>query len=115
MSVEENKELMRRCLDAFNSGDVQGFEEFFSSDHKHTGRNGKVVDHQRYMETLKKVMSSTPLVLDDLMAEGDRVVSWVTFSEGDQTSHVHRFVNGKIVETWSRYKGEWPSTAKKED
>ena len=115
MSVEENKELMRRCFDAFNSGDVQGFEEFFSSDHKHTTTSGKVRDHQQYMESAKKAMSAIPCISDDTMAEGDRVVSWVTFSDGGQTSHVYRIADGKIVETWSRYGGKWPSTARKEE
>ncbi len=82
MSVEENKALVRRFWDAFKRNDVAALEEVTSQDVVyHTAPPGLSAGIQGYRELMAMYFSSFPdlqITVDDMIAEGDKVVTRFT-------------------------------------
>ncbi len=118
MSLEENKEIVRRFIEAYNKQNLDSLDEFVSQDY---------VDHTnklRGLESLKQLMSAGIKgvpdwheTIEDIIAEGDKV--WVSLAyTGTHTGEmfgitptgnkitatavdIYRVVNGKLAEYWN--------------
>jgi predicted ester cyclase len=120
MSIEENKEVVRRFVEEMMSGqNVERIEEFVAPDAVHYERTGA----RNYRKALHSVFDDPQydwrFVVDDIIAEGDKVVvrctasytTWGTKNElgipykpGTRASvwhaHIFRIRDGMIVEHW---------------
>ena len=123
MSAEKNKALVRRFNEGirqfFQDGDVSGLDEICSPDFLHHGP-GIPPDLEGFKQMglmFRAALSNMEVVVEDLIAEGDRVVDRITVRGthiGElmgvppsgkrfemQEMHIARIVNGKIVERWT--------------
>jgi len=118
MSLEENKAIIRRLIEAVNTQDLSSVEDLVAPDY---------VDHTRQLrgrEALKqfatmviKTFSDFHVTIEDIIAEGDKV--WARYKiTGTHTGEyrglaptgkkfteafvdIFRIVNGKVVEEWN--------------
>jgi predicted ester cyclase len=117
MSLEENKAIVRRFIEAYNKQNLDLFDDLVAPD---------FVDHvhqQQGLESLKQIfnmafigMSDLHETIEDISAEGDKVWVRLTYT-GTHTGEwfglaptgkkvttmmfaVYRIVNGKLVEGW---------------
>lgn len=120
MSLEENKKIVRRYQEIYNSNDLEALSEVVSEylltpkimPGIATGFEGAKVAHQIMLAGFPDYQT----VIDDLIAEYDKVVARITMSgthtgnfmgippSGKHVSftgiYVARLSNGKIVEHW---------------
>ncbi len=120
MSTEENKKLVRRYQEAYNSGKLGELDNILASDlisHNHmpgvpTGLAGAKMVHQGLLTSFP----DSKTTIEDLVAEGDRVMVRGTATGTHKgpfggapptgksfkvtTMSVFRIANGKIVEHW---------------
>jgi len=120
MSIEENKNIVRRYQEIYNSNDLDALREVLSEDLLTpkimsgipTGIEGAKAAHQIMLAGFPDYQT----VIDDLIAEGDKVVARITMSGTNTGSfmgmppagkhvsftgiYVVRIANGKIVEHW---------------
>src|ERR1051325_6108522 len=125
MSTEENKKIVRRYQEIYNSNDLEALSEVVSEDLLTpkimpgipTGIEGAKVAHQMMLAGFPDYQT----VIDDLIAEGDKVVASITMSgtntgsfmgippTGKQVSftgmYIARIADGKIVEHWGEEDG----------
>ncbi len=104
MSTEENKALIRQVVDAFNKGDLEAIDHYFASHY---------VDHERARMGLppgpagvkqawgmfRAAFPDLQGVIEDLIAEGDRVVVRGTFCGTHQGEFMGVAPTGKVA-TW---------------
>ena len=125
MSIEENKEIIRRYQQIYNSNDLARLHEVVSEDLLTPrimpgipqGIEGAKVAHQIMLAGFPDYQT----VIEDLIAEGDKVAARITMS-GTHTGsfmgipstgrfisfmgmYVARIANGKIVEHWGEEDG----------
>lgn len=123
MSAEENKALVRRFNEGihqfFLDGDVSELNEICSPDFVHHGP-GMPPDLEGFKQMglmFRAALSDVEVIVEDLVAEGDRVVDRITVrgthtgelmgvpASGTrfemQEMHIARIVNGKIAERWT--------------
>lgn len=121
MSTEENKAIVRRCMDAlWTRGDLSVLEELVTADYiEHSGPPGLPEGRDNMRAQVQIFRTAAPDLrheTHDLIAEGDLVVErWTATGThlGDffgipptgrpiQTSGVHifRLANGQIAEHW---------------
>lgn len=123
MSLEDNKRIVRRHYEElWTKGDLAVADEIYSPDA--VGRYGANPAHGGYPEFEKEAVRQDRVAfpdgvatVEDQIADGDKVVTRWRF-EGTQTGplyghpaagravsvggfHVHRIVDGKIVEIWA--------------
>ncbi len=123
MSIESNKDLVRRFLEGmWNYEKLVSLNEFLATDYVFHGPTGDLIGAAAYRAAEAAELESIADLLikvDELVGEGDRVVarytSWFTphgefmgaFPTGKpmtmQCLSVHRLANGKIVESWETY------------
>jgi C-1 hydroxylase len=116
MSLEENKAIVRRWIEAYNERNLN-FEEFIAPDYiDHTNK----VDVNGLKQLFKMGLSAFPdwhETIEDIIAEGDKV--WVLLSysgthtgdfmglapTGNKVSSkavdIYRVSNGKLAEYWN--------------
>lgn len=113
MSIEENKAVMQRIWkEILVEGKIEKADELVANDYAYHGPGGHEI---RGIEGFKKFISwihdSFPgihFIVDDLIAEGDKVVSFFTMQGADKRNKqfkvqgivICRIVNGKEVEVW---------------
>jgi steroid delta-isomerase-like uncharacterized protein len=122
MSVEENKAIVRRFLDALNNRDVDEFDNLFVEDYVlyDPGSPGGIVrgldaikDHTMMLVNALPDFHST---LEEMFAEDDKVVGRFTHrgthlrdfmgipASGNKVAveaiNIYRVANGKLVEAW---------------
>jgi predicted ester cyclase len=113
MSTEENKAMEQRIWEElFNGGKTEKMNELIAIDYVYHGPGGNEI---KGIEGLKKFIiwlhTSFPNIhftVDDLIAEGDRVVSlWTmkgTHKSNKQVKQqgiiISRIASGKVVESW---------------
>jgi steroid delta-isomerase-like uncharacterized protein len=117
---EQNKDLVKRHYEAWNSGDVEALKEIFSPGYFYHSPSGQDVSLEQMIENLKPQMARFPdriFNVEDILAVGDKVVSRYIFKgthEGDFEGllpatgkkfeitgiEIWRVENGKIVESW---------------
>jgi steroid delta-isomerase-like uncharacterized protein len=118
VSTEENKALVRKYIETWNRGDLEGMARFWSPNmvhHTRTGRHGFeavvaiVADFMKAFPDLK-------FVIEDIVAEGDRVASRMTAYATHTGEYMGvaptrrrvsctvfgmaRIADGKLVEHW---------------
>jgi steroid delta-isomerase-like uncharacterized protein len=120
MSTEENKNLVRRYQEAYNTGKLDELDSILAPNlisHNHlpgvpTGLAGAKMVHQGLLTSFP----DSKTTIEDLVAEGDRVVMRGTATGTHKgpfggapptgksfkvtTMSVFRIANGKIVEHW---------------
>ena len=125
MSIEANKEIVRRYQEIYNSNQLDRLSEVLSEDLLTPkimpgipqGIEGAKVAHQMMVAGFPDYQT----VIDELIAEGDKVVARITMA-GTNTGtfmgipptgkfisftgiYIARVVNGKIVEHWGEEDG----------
>jgi C-1 hydroxylase len=118
MSVEDNKTLIRRYVETWNRGDLKALSEFWSPKMVHyTRTQAHGIDAVKGI--IGSFMSAFPDLrweIDDIVAEGDKVVTRMTAHGTHKGSYmglpptnkeincnvlgIARFDDGKIVEHW---------------
>ncbi len=125
MSVEENKEIVRRYQEIYNSNDLDALGEVVSEDLLTpkimpgipTGIEGAKAAHRIMLTGFPDYQT----IIDDLFAEGDKVAARITMSGTNTGSfmgipptgkhisftgiYIARIANGKIVEHWGEEDG----------
>ena len=120
MSTEQNKAALRRFREAVDAGDVNGAVAAFAPDALvHMPGASEPLSRDAFSQMFQGLLSAFPggkSTIEDLVAEGDKVVSRLTF-RGTQTGDlmgipatgktvtisetiIDRFADGKIVESW---------------
>ena len=123
MSIENNKRIARRHFEElWTKGDLGVADEIYSPDA--VGHCGNFPDHAGYPECEKDLVRQDQVAFPDgvatvldQMAEGDKVLTRWRFdathtgtlyghpASGNKVSvagfHVHRIVDGRIVEVWA--------------
>jgi steroid delta-isomerase-like uncharacterized protein len=124
MGAEENKAVVRRFNEGvqrlFQTGDMGGLDETCAPDFVHHGSGiPPDLDGLKQMAPMfRSAFSDVEVEIDDLIAEGDRVVDRITVRgrhQGEfmgipasgkrfvmQEMHIARIVDGKIVERWTQ-------------
>jgi len=123
---EENKDLARRFMEeAYNKGNVDFIDEVVASDyvaHDPTspeGTGGGADGAKRFVEMYRSAFPDLRMTVEDLIAEGDKVVTrWTARGthqgelmgippSGNRVEvtgiNVDRIEGGKFMETWSNY------------
>jgi predicted ester cyclase/ketosteroid isomerase-like protein len=123
MSIESNKDLVRRFLEGmWNYEKLVSLHEFLAIDYIFHGPTGEVIGAAAYRAAAAAELENIADLLikvDDLVSEGDRVVarytSWFTphgefmgaFPSGKpmkmQSISIHRVTDGRIAESWETY------------
>ena len=121
MSTAENKALMRRVFDeALNAGHLSLLEQLFASDFVDNATPEQLPGPQGVRDYFQAVRVGFPdmrVTIDDLLAEGDKVIVRTTWRgthlgtyEGIAPTgktvvrtmiQIFRVANGKIQEEWS--------------
>ncbi len=123
MSTETNKVIAGRYIDEFlNQGKGIGGDDLFAPDYQCHFPGNVILDKKEHDRITIAFFAAFPdghFALEDMIAEGDKVVSRYTFrgthlgtwisgtpptgmlvtTSGNE---IHRIVNGKIVEQWSQ-------------
>ena len=101
--IEENKAIVRRFVEAGNARDYGGLEAVVAPDFiRHCPSTPDVVvrsraDFRRFLETDAETFPDNRVRLDTLVAEGDHVAFWATYT-GTQEGPMGRFpASGKRV------------------
>ena len=114
MSLEENKAIVRRFIEAYNKRDLDLFDDLLAPDYfDHTSKVG-VEGLKQLMNMAFKAFPDFHETIKDIIAEGDKVWARITFT-GTHTGEfmgisptgkkittemvdIFRIVNGKLVE-----------------
>src|SRR5215212_10283694 len=126
MSVEENKALVRRFLEAHAKGDLDTLKEMLAPDFvDHNLIPGQQPGREGYLRAFTEYQaaySHTRYVIEKQLAEGDEVVTSFTVSATHDRGEymgiaptgnefkallvlIHRIVGGKITDEWSQGSG----------
>ncbi|HET9921983.1 MAG TPA: ester cyclase [Ktedonobacteraceae bacterium] len=121
MSTEENKALIRRFYEeVFNEKKLEALDEFYAPDHvDHTLPPGLPTSPDGTRQAIAMTLTALPdlhVTIEDMIAEGDRVVTRFTTHGTQQgafgsipptgkrvaisTIEITRVADGKIVEDW---------------
>lgn len=120
MSMEENKALVRHAYEELNKGNLDGMDEVFATDvivHTPGGQEAHGLEEGKQL--FAKLWYAFPdhhETVDDMVAEGDKVVArarWTGTHQGEfqgmaptgkhvtlKAITIYRIVGGKIVEIW---------------
>ena len=119
--AEENKALTRRFYEeTINKGNVDAFDEFLSSDFiDHNPDPGQGPGREGLKQSFEQGRAAFPdlrLTIDDMIAEGDKVVTHLTFTGTHKAEYggipatgkqvrvtaidIIRITGGKAVESW---------------
>ena len=117
---DRNKQLVREATAALDRGDFDAFRDGLSADHVCHYMDYKSMDRDALIEDIKigrAPFADATTVIDDLVAEGDKVAYRITF-QGTHTGtywdvpptgrkitfselHIATIVDGKFKETWA--------------
>ena len=121
MSTEDNKALIRRFYEeVFNKKNLAAIDEFFAPNHvDHTLPPGLPGGLEGTKQAISMTLMGFPdlhITVEDMIAEGDKVVTWFTTRGTQQgalggipptgkqvavsTIEIARIAGGKIVEDW---------------
>jgi len=122
MATEDNKVLMCRCYEALNERDWAAFDTLCSPDFVYQFDSTTIQGLEPYKQFILMYFTAFPdgrLTIEDIIAEGDKVVARHTFHgthrgtligippTGIQVTatgiNISHFANGKAVEEWANY------------
>ena len=117
MSTEENKNTVRRVVDAGNAGDIATFQGLFADDFVH--HDPAIRDLQGFLQFLGAMHAGIPdghVTIDIMVAEGDEVAKRWTLRgthSGEllgipptnkqvtlDAMSIYRFEDGRVKEIW---------------
>jgi predicted ester cyclase len=110
MSVEENKALIQRYFEEFNQGKTDNLNEFITDAYVYRGPGGHEINGidglKKFMTWLNSSFPAKHLTIDDLIAEGDKMVTFWTMKGADKRNKQFSFQgviashlkDGKVVE-----------------
>jgi steroid delta-isomerase-like uncharacterized protein len=118
--VDENKAMVRRVEELWNTGNLAAADEIFAIDFvNHDPSSPDVRDLVSYKEFITRVLNAFPdfhVTVDDILADGEKVATrWTATGThqgelmgipptGKQATWsgmtIYRIVGGKIVEAW---------------
>ena len=112
MSVEENKDIVRRYQEAYNTANFDALDEVVAADvltpnmisNIPRGLEGAKLVHQKTLTGMPDYHTA----IEDIIAEGDKVVARVriTGKHIDLSGiYIVRIADGKIVEHWGEENG----------
>jgi steroid delta-isomerase-like uncharacterized protein len=99
MSTEDNKDLVRRYIETWNRGDLQGMAEFWAPEMVHHTRMGSH-GFDAVLSIVSAFMTAFPdlqFEIDDLVADGDRVASRMTARATHTGEYMGMPATGKTV------------------
>ena len=120
MTVKENKAMVRHNYEQLNKSNLAVLDENFTTDSVWHAPGGREI---RGLEGLKQIIAGLlrafpdlHLTIDDMVAEGDKVVARVRWTSTHQGEYrgiaptgnqvtftaitIYRIVGGKVVEIW---------------
>jgi steroid delta-isomerase-like uncharacterized protein len=117
MSLEENKAIVRRFIEAYNKRNLDSVDEFIAPDYfDHTNK----VDAEGLKQLFNMGFKAFPdwhETIEDIIAEGDKVwvrISYTGTHKGEffglaptgkkitaRAVDIYRIANGKLVEYWN--------------
>ena len=121
MSIEENKQVVRRLVQIVNSGNLDQLNDILASDYVRHDPNPllKDVGRKEYKEAFTKLREALPdakWTLEEILADGDRVIGRWSFHgthngpffnippSGKEVTYpilaIYRIEDGKIAEDW---------------
>ncbi len=119
MSIEENKAIARRIYEEFKRENLPVYYELYAADFVYHEPDGQELGLEAFKQSAPTLLTAFPdyhVTVEDLIAEGDKVVSrytWTGTHKGELggipptgrqvTVHgieVLRIVGGKLVEAW---------------
>ena len=113
MSIEGNKAVMGRIWkEILNEGKIEKANELVANDYVYHGPAGHEIEgiegFKRFMTWIHTNFPGVQFSVDDLIAEGDKVVSYFTMKGTHKTNKpvnfqgivICRLENGKEVEVW---------------
>jgi predicted ester cyclase len=113
MSTEENKAVMQRIWnEILNEGKTEKSNELVANDYVYHGPGGHEIKgiegFKKFMTWIYNSFPGVHFTLDDLIAEGDKVVSFFTMKGTHKSNKqvnfqgivISRIVSGKEVEVW---------------
>jgi steroid delta-isomerase-like uncharacterized protein len=124
MTTEQNKAAERRIIEGLNKGDLAIVNELFAADYVYHGPAslGEIRGPEGFKQLMKMIYSGFPdfhMAIEDMVAEGEKVVTRATYSgthkgefvgialTGKQVSFtgalIARFVDGKEAEAWEEF------------
>ena len=123
MSTEENKAKIRRVYEeCINTGNMAVIDELYSPEHKLYTSSDTIHGSEGFKQFVMMYRTAFPdlhFIIDDLLAEGDKVVSRYTAHgthrgslqgiapTGKQVTvtgiAINRIANGKVVESWLNF------------
>ena len=124
--LEENKDLARRFMDeVYNKGNLEFIDEVVASNYvvhdpnSPEGVSGGVEGAKQFVEMYRSAFPDIQMTVEDLIAEGDKVVTrWTARGthqgelmgippSGNQVAvtgiSIDHIESGKVVESWSNY------------
>jgi predicted ester cyclase len=125
MTLEENKAIVRRLFDVIQRGDYAAFDELMAPDFANHALGRVQIGLEPWAAIFRTIRATIPdetTTIDDLIAEGDKVVVRATLKGTHQGSalpmfagikpggkpiewqfiHIYRLRDGKIVEHWAQ-------------
>jgi steroid delta-isomerase-like uncharacterized protein len=119
MSTEDNKDLIRRAFENFNQANVGKADEYFTPNFVyHDAANPQVSNREEYTQFLTGLIAAFAyqLTIEDLIAEGDKVVARFTLRGTHRgqwrgvpptgkpvtvtATSTYRIADGKVAEVW---------------
>lgn len=112
MSVEENKELVRRVYEMINKGNIDAYYDLCSPGYiEHmTDRDMNLAQLEQFEDSFFAGITDLNISINNMVAEGDKVavlVNWRwtfkgTGKKGEMTNaNIFSISNGKILEEWN--------------
>ncbi len=118
MSLEKNKAIIHKAIEALNERNLDALDELYASDCvDHTRQLHGLDAVKRYMNMLFNSSSDFHGTIEDIIAEGDKVWIRVTYTgthtgelrglapTGEKIKNtsidVYRIVDGKVMDGWS--------------
>lgn len=122
MTVEDNKETLRRTVNIINSGDMSRLDEVYADDVAYRSPEGDSEGVEAFIESMNQGLQALPdleVTIEELVGEADTVqmvYTWKGTHEGDYAgippsnneleltvSGVFKFRDGEIVEHEDHY------------
>jgi len=119
MSAKQNTKILRKAMEEYNKGNFEAFYEIYAPNHVFISGGEELKGKQAFVDLDKTVRNAFPdsqYTIEDVIEKDDKVVWRETFRgtfSGNFRSMtptgnkvvlpaivIHRFADGKIVETW---------------
>jgi len=109
MSLEKNKAIIRKAIEALNKRDLAALDQFIAPDYvDHTNQIQGIGSLKQFYSRAFEDFPDFQRTIEDIAAQGDKVWARSTITGTALTGkkmeltsmNIFRIVNGKIAETW---------------